>query len=164
MVRRGRPRVAGLPADLATILRDVGSLVAMEAALMALSALVAAGFAEWYVAGAFVAAAMTTAAVGLGARRRFAGAPAPLMKHGMIIAAGGWFATAAFGALPFLLSAHAVPANVAAASVPAGADYGSSLWYFRDPLHALFESMSGWTGSGLTMAVHEQTLPRGFQW
>jgi trk system potassium uptake protein TrkH len=164
MVRRGRPRVAGLPADLATVLRDVGSLVAMEAALMALSALVAAGFAEWYVAGALVAAAMTTAAVGLGARRRFAGAPEPLMKHGMIIAAGGWFATAAFGALPFLLSAHAVPANVAAASVPAGVDYGSSLWYFRDPLHALFESMSGLTGSGLTMAVHEQTLPRGLQW
>jgi Trk-type K+ transport system membrane component len=31
-------------------------------------------------------------------------------------------------------------------------------------LHALFESMSGWTGSGLTMAVHGPSLPRAIQW
>ncbi len=39
-------------------------------------------------------------------------------------------------------------------------DAQSSLVYFRDPLHALFESMSGWTGSGLTMGIHEPSLPR----
>jgi trk system potassium uptake protein TrkH len=164
MARRGRPRVAGLSADLATIARDVGALLAMEAALMTASVLVALAFAEWYVALAFLASGGVTALVGLGARRRFGDAPAPLMKHGMIIAAGGWFATAVFGALPFLLAAHLVPASVAATYVPAGADYASSLLYFRNPLHALFESMSGWTGSGLTMAVHEPTLPRGVQW
>jgi trk system potassium uptake protein TrkH len=159
-----RQSVAGVPADLATIARDVGSLVAMQAALMAISAIVAVVFREWFAALSFLLAAILTASVGLGARRAFASAPDPVMKHGMIIAAGGWFMTAVFGAVPFFLAAHLTPPAVLAGYVPAGADYGSSLLYFRNPLHALFESMSGWTGSGLTMAIHEPSLPRAFQW
>lgn len=157
-------RYGRLGTDIATIARDVGSLVAMESALMAGSALVAAVFREWHVAGAFLLAAAVTGVVGVAGRRRFREAPQPKMKHGMVIAAGGWFTTALFGALPFLLAAHLTPPAAVAAYVPAGADYSSSLYYFRDPLHALFESMSGWTGSGLTMAVHEPSLPRAIQW
>ena len=157
--RNGRLR-----ADVATITRDIGSLVAMESALMAGSTLVAAAFGEWYVAAAFLLAGVITAVVGVTGRRRFQDAPDPKMKHGMVIAAGGWFATALFGALPFFLAAHLTPPAAVVGYVPAGAEYGSSLYYFRDPLHALFESMSGWTGSGLTMAAHEPSLPRSIQW
>jgi trk system potassium uptake protein TrkH len=82
----------------------------------------------------------------------------------MVIAAAGWFVVAAFGAFPLFLAAHIVPPAVAASYVPAGADYTSSLYVFRNPLHAVFESMSGWSGSGLTMAVHEPSLPRAVQW
>ncbi|WP_435194907.1 TrkH family potassium uptake protein [Natronomonas sp. EA1] len=169
-----RETVRGVPADLATILRDVGSLVAMQSVLMSVTTLVALGFAEWYPALAFALAAGVTAGAGLLARRAFADAPAPRMKHGMVIAAGGWFTTALFGALPLLLAAHLTPTAAMAAFVPAGASWDpvtvwgvtsrSSLVYFRDPLHALFESMSGWTGSGLTMAVHEPSLPHAVQW
>ncbi|MGM0591843.1 MAG: TrkH family potassium uptake protein [Halobacteriota archaeon] len=159
-----RRSVAGWPADFATIGRDVGSLLAMEAALMAVSVVVAVIFGEWYAALAFLAAAVMTATVGLGARRAYAEAPPPRMKHGMIIAASGWFATALFGALPFVLTATLTPPDVMASYVPAGATYTSSLAAFRNPLHAVFESMSGWTGSGLTMAVHEPSLPRTIQW
>ncbi|WP_101296627.1 TrkH family potassium uptake protein [Halegenticoccus soli] len=164
--RRGRrSTVAGVPADLATIARDVGSLLAMQAALMTVTVGVAAVFGEWYAALAFLVAGGLTAGVGLGARRLFAEAPNPRAKHGMIIAAAGWLSTAAFGALPFLFAAHFVPTEAMQSYVPAGADYAqSSLIYFRNPLHALFESMSGWTGSGLTMAVHEPSLPRSIQW
>jgi len=155
----------GLPEDLATIARDVGSLLGLEAGLMALSAVVALGFAEVRVALAFLLAAGVTGGVGLAARRAVADARPPTMKHGMVIAAGGWLAVAAFGALPFLASAWLVPDAVAAGFVPAAADYAeSSLVTLRSPLHAFFESMSGWTGSGLTMAVHEPSLPRGIQW
>jgi len=155
----------GIPTDIAIVARDVGSLLSIQAGLMAVSVLVAALFQEWYVAAAFVAAAVATGGVGLGARRWFADAPDPMMKHGMIIAAAGWLMTALFGSLPFLLSAYAVPPGVQAAYVPAGVDYAhSSLVYFQNPLHAVFESMSGWTGSGLTMAVHEPSLPRGLLW
>jgi len=160
-----RSRLRGLPTELATIARDVGSLLAMQAGLMALTAVVALGFREWYVAAAFLVSAAVTGTVGLAARRRFTDAPPPVMKHGMVIAAAGWLSTALFGAIPFLLAAHLVPPAVLASYVPAGTDYAqSSLVYFRNPLHALFESMSGWTGSGLTMAVHEPSLPRTFQW
>lgn len=157
--------IHGVPGDLATIARDVGALVLIEAGLMGLSVGVAVLFREWYVGLGFVLSAGATATVGYGTRRAFADAPDPSMKHGMIIAAAGWFVVACFGALPFLLGAHLTPPAVQSTYVPVGADYPrSSLQYFASPLHALFESMSGWTGSGLTMAVHEPSLPRTIQW
>ena len=151
-------------ADLATIARDVGSLLLIEALVMTVSLGVAIAFREWYAALAFLVSGGVTAGVGGAARIRFLDAPDPLTKHGMVIAAGGWFVTALFGSLPFLLTAHFTPPSVAAATAAAAGFESSSLRYFRHPLHALFESMSGWTGSGLTMAVHEPTLPRTIQW
>ncbi|ESP89425.1 trk-type k+ transporter, membrane component [Candidatus Halobonum tyrrellensis G22] len=158
----------------ATVARDVGSLLVMQATMMTGSAAVALAFREWYPALAFLLAGGLTVAVGFGVRRRFADASNPEMKHGMVIAAAGWLTTAMFGALPFLFAAYLTPAEVMATFVPAGADWEaatvggvtsqSSLVYFRNPLHALFESMSGWTGSGLTMAIHEPSLPHAFQW
>ncbi|MDH5019529.1 potassium transporter TrkG [Halobacterium rubrum] len=160
--------------DLATIARDVGGLVLIAAALMSVSVLVAVVFREWHAALGFLLAGGASAAVGGAARRRFADAPDPKMKHGMVIAAGGWFSVAVVGALPFLFTAWLTPPAVMESFVPAGADWTrvavadtttlSSLAYFRNPLHALFESMSGWTGSGLTMAIHEPSLPRTIQW
>ncbi|GAA0283063.1 potassium transporter TrkG [Halobacterium noricense] len=166
-----------LPTDLRIIARDVGSLVLMEAGLMAITSLVALGFREYYAALAIFLAGGVTAAVGGAANRAFADAPNPKMKHGMVIAAGGWLMVAAFGALPFFLTAWLTPPAAMEAFVPAATDTStwepigvagtttlSSLAYFRDPLHAFFESMSGWTGSGLTMAIHEPSLPRAIQW
>ncbi|MGM0447101.1 MAG: potassium transporter TrkG [Methanobacteriota archaeon] len=166
-----------LPADLGTIARDVGSLLLMEAGLMTLSVAVALAFGELRAALGFLIAGGVTALIGGAANRRFADAPEPKMKHGMVIAAGGWLTVALFGALPLFLTAWLTPPAVMDAFVPAAADTSSwepvavggsttlsSLAYFRDPLHAVFESMSGWTGSGLTMAVHEPSLPRTVQW
>ncbi|MUV59869.1 potassium transporter TrkG [Halobacterium sp. CBA1126] len=166
-----------LPADLRTIARDVGSLVLMEAGLMAVTTVVALGFREFHAALACFLAAGVTAAVGGAANRAFADAPDPRIKHGMVIAASGWLMVAAFGALPFFLTAWLTPPAAMEAFVPAGMDTSawdpiavggtttlSSIAYFRDPLHAFFESMSGWTGSGLTMAIHEPSLPRTIQW
>jgi trk system potassium uptake protein TrkH len=166
-----------LPTDLRIITRDVGSLLLMEAAMMAATVVVAFAFREFYPALGFLLAGGLTAAVGGLAYRRFADAPAPGMKHGMVIAAAGWFTVATFGALPFFLTAWLTPPAAMDAFVPAGANAAawdpirvggtttrSSLAYFRNPLHAFFESMSGWTGSGLTMAIHEPSLPRSIQW
>ncbi|MFT4884223.1 MAG: trk system potassium uptake protein TrkH [Natronomonas sp.] len=150
--------------DLEIIARDVGSLLLIQALVMTISLGVALVFREWYAALGFLTAGGITAGVGGFTRLRFLDAPDPLMKHGMVIAAAGWFFTAVFGSLPFLLTAHFTPPSVAAATASAAGFESSSLRYFRHPLHALFESMSGWTGSGLTMAVHEPTLPRAIQW
>jgi len=174
MAERNGSRV---PDDLEIIARDIGSLLLMEAGLMTLSAVVALGFRELHAALGFLVAGGATALVGGLANRRFADAPVPKMKHGMVIAAGGWLMVAVCGALPLFLTAWLTPPAVMDAFVPAAADTSSwepigvggtttlsSLAYFRDPLHAVFESMSGWTGSGLTMATHEPSLPRAVQW
>ncbi|OYR68434.1 potassium transporter Trk [Halorubrum ezzemoulense] len=165
------------PTDLGVIARDIGSLLLMEAGLMTVTVVVALGFGELHAALGFLLAGGVTALVGGAANRRFADAPEPKMKHGMVIAAGGWLMVALFGGLPLFLTAWTTPAAAMDAFVPAAADTASwepigvggtttlsSLAYFRDPLHAFFESMSGWTGSGLTMAVHEPSLPRAVQW
>lgn len=154
----------GVPTDFAVIARDIAALLLIEAGLMAVSVVVALAFREWSAALAFASAGGLTALIGYAVRRRFAGAPAPVMKHGMVIAAGGWLSVAVFGALPFMLTAIFMPPSVRTGYVPPEATYQSSLVYFANPLHAFFESMSGWTGSGLTMAVHESTLPRTIQW
>ncbi|WP_299335441.1 potassium transporter TrkG [Haloplanus sp.] len=172
----GRPN-GQVSTDLKIIARDVGSLLLMEAGLMTVTAAVALGFREFHAAVGCLVAGGVTAGVGALANRGFGDTPPPKMKHGMVIAAGGWFAVATFGALPFLLTAWFTPPAAMDAFVPAGADTSawapirvgttttfSSLAYFRNPLHAVFESMSGWTGSGLTMAVHEPSLPRAIQW
>ena len=163
--------------DLRVVARDIGSLLLMAAGLMTLTTVVALGVGEYHAALAFLLAGGVTAGVGGLAARAFADAPTPQMKHGMVIAAGGWLLVAVFSALPFFLTAWVTPPAVMDTFVPAGlATSGwepirvggtttrSSLAYFRNPLHALFESMSGWTGSGLTMAVHEPSLPRTLQW
>jgi len=166
-----------VPADLGVIAHDIGSLLLMEAGLMTITTVVALGFQEFHAAVGFFLASGITAAVGSVATRRFADAPEPKMKHGMVIAAGGWLMVSVFGAIPLFLTAWLTPPAAMDAFVPAAADAGSweaievgstttlsSLAYFRNPLHAVFESMSGWTGSGLTMAVHEPSLPRAVQW
>lgn len=166
-----------IPIDVAVIARDVGSLLLMEASLMTFSVLVALVFGEMYAVLGFLVAGGLTAAVGGTANRWFADAPSPQMKHGMIIAAIGWLAVAAFGSLPFVVTAWVTPVGIMDGFVPntldtsawqpvavGGTTTRSSLAYFRQPLHAFFESMSGWTGSGLTMAVREPSLPRSIQW
>jgi len=166
-----------LSTDLKIITRDIGSLLLMEAGLMTVTTIIALGFREFHAVLGFFIAGGVTAAVGGLANRGFVDAPPPKMKHGMVIAAGGWLAVAVFGSLPFLLTAWVTPPAVMDTFVPLGTDTSawepisvggtttlSSLAYFRNPLHAFFESMSGWTGSGLTMAIHEPSLPRAIQW
>ncbi|SFP84886.1 Cation transport protein [Halolamina pelagica] len=40
----------------------------------------------------------------------------------------------------------------------------ATLAAFTEPLNALFESVSGFTGTGLTMTDNEEVLPRTLQW
>ncbi|PHQ46675.1 potassium transporter Trk, partial [Halorubrum sp. C3] len=102
----------GVPSDLAVIARDSGSLLLMEAGLMTVSVVVALAFGELHAALGFLVAGGVTSLVGGLANRRFADAPEPKMKHGMVIAAGGWLMVAVFGALPLFLTAWVTPAAV----------------------------------------------------
>lgn len=146
---------------LQIVLRDVGSLQVLLGSVMLLPLLVALLYGETYSAASFLTAGVISAGCGAGASRLFRNAPEPDRHHAMMIAGAGWLVTAMFGSLPFLIAAYVTPMEVAQAFVPRGETYTSSLFFFRNPLHALFESMSAFTTTGLTMAVHEPSIGRG---
>ncbi|MFB6163226.1 MAG: TrkH family potassium uptake protein [Halococcoides sp.] len=146
-----------------TIARDLGRMLQALSGLMLLSILVALLWGEYYVVPAFVVAGTLTFGIGRGLGYRYANAADPGRLHGMIIAASGWFFVALFGSLPFLLTAWTVDLDPAVLAVPASADT-RTLAAFLNPLNGLFESMSGFTGTGLTMTVHEGEIPHALQW
>ena len=148
-----------------TVIRDIGALQVLIGGLMLVPVLVSLLYQEWYSGLSFLIAAGVTALAGAAAYNWCENAPEPHRHHAMIVAALGWLVTAAFGALPFIIAAYITPESVLNGFIPAGASYDtSSLLNFRDPIHALFESMSGYTTTGLTMSVHEPSVGHGFLW
>ncbi|ELZ68592.1 cation transporter [Haloferax prahovense DSM 18310] len=147
-----------------TVIRDIGGLQVLIGGSMLVPVLVSLLYQEWYSGLSFLIAAGITAFVGGLAYKLCEDAPEPKRHHAMIVAALGWAATAFFGALPFVIAAYITPPAVLESFVPAGAGYQSSLLYFQNPLHAFFESMSGYTTTGLTMSVREPSVGRGFLW
>lgn len=147
-----------------TVVRDVSALQVLLAGSFLVPCLVSVLYQEWYSAFAFLSAAGLTAAIGGVAYKLCEDAPEPERHHAMVIAAVGWLTAALFGAIPFVVAAYATPPAVLESFVPTGADYASSLYHFQNPLHAFFESMSGYTTTGLTMSVHEPSVGQGFLW
>ncbi|HRZ78178.1 MAG TPA: potassium transporter TrkG, partial [Bacteroidales bacterium] len=124
--------------------------------------LVALLYGEWYTAAGLLAAGLLTSSLGWVLRRTFRTADELLYSHGLIISAAGWMAIALMGSLPFLIIAWITPPATMNGFIPEGAGYNSSsLMYFRSPLHCFFESMSAYTTTGLSMAVHEPSIGKG---
>ncbi|MFB6087438.1 MAG: TrkH family potassium uptake protein [Haloarculaceae archaeon] len=146
-----------------TIGRDLGRIVQALAGLLFVSTLVPVVWREYYAIPPLLVSGLIPFAIGRLLTWRFGDAAQPSKLHGMMIAASGWFLVAAFGSLPFLLVAWTVELDPAILAVPERVDT-ATLAAFRSPLNALFESMSGFTGTGLTMTVHENVLPATLQW
>ncbi|MFB6129557.1 MAG: TrkH family potassium uptake protein, partial [Salinigranum sp.] len=150
-------------ARLGTIARDLGRMLQALAAMVFVSILVPVVWGEYYTIPALVLTGLIPLGIGWFLSTHYADAPEPGKLHGMMIAASGWFFVALFGSLPFLFVAWTVALSPPFLAVPAAAHTGT-LAAFRNPLNGVFESMSGFTGTGLTMAVHENVLPRALQW
>jgi trk system potassium uptake protein TrkH len=148
-----------------TIGRDLGRMLRALGGITFVSLVVPLVFAEYYALPAMIVAGLVPLALGTALNRRYADAAEPGKLHGMMIAASGWFFVAVFGTLPFLLVAWTVAVDpfAGALAVPAVVDT-PTLAAFRDPLNAFFESMSGFTGTGLTMTDDESVLPATLQW
>lgn len=153
-------RLPRRPNPIWASVRGIGGIILVGAGTMVASAVTGLLYAEWWAVTWLALSAGVTAAAGLGLRQ-LGRIPTDFdVRDAMTTAGAGWLAIAIFGALPFLLSAHLTPETVIASYIPTGSDATtSSLLHFRDPVHALFESMSGWTTTGLTMSVAEPTLP-----
>jgi trk system potassium uptake protein TrkH len=77
------------------------------------------------------------------------------LRYAMIIAAVGWLSVSLIGAMPFLtLALYLSTLSEATETVR----------QFQNPLNALFESLSGFTSTGLSMALNPGDLPYSLQW
>lgn len=147
---------------LKTISKQIGSLLILLGALEFVPLFVSLLYNEWYSAAGFLLSALLTSGLGYGLYRKFHDSEEPQYNQYLIIAASGWLGIAVFGGLPFFIIATITPPDVLNQFIPSGANYTfSSLEYFKNPLHCFFESMSAFTTTGLTMAVHEPSVGKG---
>lgn len=140
------------------ILKEIGNLISLLGLILFVPVIVGLVYGEWYSTIGFLLASLITFGLGKGTYYIFRNAVEPLFKHGYIIAALGWLFMTMMGGLPFFIISFITPESVMQSFVPAGFDYSSSLINFRNPLHCMFESMSAYTTTGLTMAVHEPSV------
>ena len=133
--------------DLRTVLRDMSALYIMIGIVSLITLLVPLYFGELPSTeiDGFTPLLITSAVfflLGVPLYILFKNADPANFKSAMVTAALGWLTISVIGSLPFLL----MPYNVNTFAV-------------MDSLSAFFESMSGWTGTGLTMIDDEALLP-----
>lgn len=144
---------------------DLGQILQALSGMMFLSVIVSVVWEEYYVIPALVLSGLVPLGIGHVLTTRYP-EPADLGKlHGMMIAASGWFFVGVFGSLPFFLIAWTVAVDPFGGplAVP-GSVATPTLAAFQSPLNSVFESMSGFTGTGLTMTDDESVLPHTLQW
>jgi trk system potassium uptake protein TrkH len=135
-----------------TILRDLGIAIHIPG-LMALATLpICVAFGELYAVLAFVLTALISIVPGQALYRRFRTAEEMHIRHAMDTAVLAWIVIPIIAALPTVLVAASL------------SDAPASLMLFRNPLNALFESVSGFTSTGLTLSVQPTDLPHSLQW
>lgn len=139
--------------DLRTVLRDLGGIFIIIGVITLLTLVVPFYFGEYPPHSSFdavlpiVYTSMFFFAFGLPFYYIFRKAEPANFKSAMVTAAIGWLIISVIGSIPFWL----IPYDKLDFSVN------------MDFLSAFFESMSGWTGTGLTMVSHEDLLPHTLQ-
>jgi len=146
---------------VAPVGRDLGWMLRVLSGVVFVSILIPLVWQEYYAIPGLAITSIVTFALGWGLSTRFADADTPNKLHGLMIAATGWFTITIFGSLPFLTISWIVTNPPAIMVTPPPS---SSIEALANPLNALFESMSGFTGTGLTMVTNEGALPHTLQW
>lgn len=143
------------------ILNQLGYLIILFGVTLIIPAIVSALYAEYYSLVGFIVSGLICTIGGIFIRKIFISQQEPLQRHALIIASTGWLTLSLIGALPLILIAYLTPIDVANAFCPPGSNYTSSLFAFQNPMHAIFESMSGFTTTGLSMIIHEPSIGKG---
>ncbi len=145
-----------------TVLKQVGSLLILEGLIILVPSFVSLFYSEIYSSLGFFLAALFSFGSGVFLYRYFRDADDVQYNNALVTAAIGWLAITLMGGLPFFIIARTTPEGALKDLIPPGASYGeSSLIYFKNFLHCFFESMSAFTTTGLTMAVHEPSVGKG---
>jgi len=138
---------------LATVLRDVGILFHIPGVMALCSLPICLIAGEAYAILPFLLMSGLSIGIGQALYRFFKNAKQAQLRHALITVALGW------GLIPFL---GAIP--IIGIAMSTQAEPTLSLSYFKEPLNALFEAFSGFTSTGLSMAVNAAELPQSLQW
>jgi trk system potassium uptake protein TrkH len=133
--------------DLKTVLRDTGGILIMIGVISLFALLVPFFSNEGYGIIPLLITAAVFFLIGIPLYLIFKKAELANFKSAMVTAALGWFLISLIGSIPFFLI---------------GFDK-SNPTITMDFLSSFFESMSGWTGTGLTMIDMENVLPYTLQ-
>ncbi|RLF36757.1 MAG: hypothetical protein DRN03_03300 [Thermoplasmata archaeon] len=131
--------------SLKIIARDIGSILIIVGIATLPSLIVPAVFAEYEALPPFGLTCIVYLCLGAFLYLLCRKAGETKLRHAMSTAALGWLIVSLIGAIPFLFMSE------------------SGIGIGMDLLSAIFESVSGWTGTGLTMVVHENNLPHSLQ-
>jgi trk system potassium uptake protein TrkH len=134
-----------LAGDIKVVLRDIGALFIAIGIVTIFAIIVPLVFHEYDAIKYLLLTAGVFLGIGSPLVAIFRNVGDSTLREAMITAALGWLLIALIGCIPFLfMSEH-------------GIGYG------MDFLSAFFESVAGWTGTGLTMVAHENSLPYTLQ-
>ncbi|MEW5826587.1 MAG: TrkH family potassium uptake protein [Candidatus Bipolaricaulota bacterium] len=150
-----RTPLFGFRDDAAIVFRDLGRVIPVVGWMAVASLVVALVFGESYTVLPLSITAAASFFLGALFYLPFRRSGEARLRHAMLTAALAWLIVPLVGALPFILvaSASAFPARLAAGLAP-----------FRNPASAFFEAVSGFTGTGLSMATRPDLLPHALQW
>lgn len=149
------PVALSTPPSIKTVLRDVGILLHIPG-LMALITLPLCVLAnELYAIGPFVLTAIVALGIGQLLCRVGSKAGRSNLRFALITVALSWILIPCLGAIPFgFIALHLAQTNAASPTVLA----------FQDPWNALFEAVSGFTSTGLSVTLRPTELPYSLQW
>ena len=142
--------------NLQIILRNVGAILPAVGLMALASLVVCVVLHETYAIPSLLVTAAVSFALGAGLYFPFRRAGESQLRHALVAAAIAWAVVMLLGALPFYITAHLVPAGSAANNL--------ELSYFRDLGSCFFESVSGFSTTGLTMSLRPLDLPKTLQW
>jgi trk system potassium uptake protein TrkH len=138
--------------DIKTILRDIGAILIILGFISLISLIIPFYFNEYGLnskfdgIGPLLITSLIFFVIGIPLYYIFKKADPANFKSAMVTAAFGWLVISAIGSIPFIM-------------IP----YKIDTLAHMDILSAFFESVSGWTGTGLTMVEFESKLPYTLQ-
>jgi len=121
--------------DLRIILRDLGSIIFIIGYVLLLPLIIAYAAEEQHLYLAFIYPSFLAIWIGFFLRKKFKKSGETLLKHAMINAGLAWIIISLIGTFPY--------------------------WYYgMGLLNSYFESMSGFTTTGMTLISNVETLPK----
>ncbi|MFP4298012.1 MAG: TrkH family potassium uptake protein [Spirulinaceae cyanobacterium] len=138
-----------------TILRDMGLFLHVPGLMALISLFISLGWGEYYAIVPFGLTILASVSLGQLLYRFRKGAAPARLRHAMITVALSWGIIPLIGAIPFL---------AIAASLGDRMDTSPTVSVFHQPWNAVFESFSGFTSTGLSMALDPAQLPYSLQW